>query len=168
VSKNYEPTYEGQLDKCQDERHALQMQLEEYQEALEFVRKEFHEALDDIEKMKAERDEARRELEEWRNSSAHVEADHPDEVHCGCVPVLRKLLTDARRERDEAMDEISLLRSTVTDCNIEIEQLRKERDEARRMACLQSCMGDDEPREWSPEDFAKQHGWDCFQQEETK
>jgi len=50
----------------------------------------------------------------------------------------------------------------------EMNQLRKERDEARRMACLQSCMGDDEPREWSPEDFAKQHGWDCFQQEETK
>ena len=62
MSKNYEPTYEGQLDKCQDERHALQMQLEEYQEALEFVRKEFHEALDDIAKMKAERDEARRRI----------------------------------------------------------------------------------------------------------
>ncbi len=62
MSKNYEPTYEGQLDKCQDERHALQMQLEEYQEALEFVRKEFHEALDDLEKMKAERDEARRRI----------------------------------------------------------------------------------------------------------
>ena len=57
--KQYEPTYEGQLDKCQDERHALQMQLEEYIEAFEFERKEFHEALDDLAKMKAERDEAR-------------------------------------------------------------------------------------------------------------
>lgn len=57
---------------------------------------------DEAKDLRAERDEARRELEEWRNSSAHVEADHPDEVHCGCVPVLRKLLTDARRERDEA------------------------------------------------------------------
>ena len=62
MSKNYEPTIEGQLDKCQDERHALQMQLEEYQEALEFVRKEFHEALDDLAKMKAERDDARRRI----------------------------------------------------------------------------------------------------------
>jgi uncharacterized coiled-coil DUF342 family protein len=60
--KNYEPTYEGQLDKCQDERHALQMQLEEYIEAFEFARKEFHEALDDLAKMQAERDEARRDL----------------------------------------------------------------------------------------------------------
>jgi hypothetical protein len=46
-----------------------------------------------------------------------------------------------------------------------IECLRSERDEARRMASLQSCMGDDEPREWSPEDFAKQHGWDCFKED---
>ena len=59
--KQYEPTYEGQLDKCQDERHALQMQLEEYIEAFKFAHKEFHEALDDLAKMKAERDEARRE-----------------------------------------------------------------------------------------------------------
>ena len=58
--KQYEPTYEGQLDKCQDERHALQMQLEEYIEAFKFAHKEFHEALDDLAKMKAERDEARR------------------------------------------------------------------------------------------------------------
>ncbi len=43
-------------------------------------------------------------------------------------------------------------------------ELERERDEARRIACLQSCMGDDEPREWSPEDFAKQHGWDCFKE----
>ena len=74
--KQYEPTYEGQLDKCQDERYALQMQLEEYQEALEFVRKEFHEALDDIEKMKAERDDARRgicNLLSWEDS--------PNELH---------------------------------------------------------------------------------------
>ena len=60
--KQYEPTYEGQLDKCQDERHALQMQLEEYIEAFKFAHKEFHEALDDLAKMKAERDGARREL----------------------------------------------------------------------------------------------------------
>jgi hypothetical protein len=43
--------------------------------------------------------------------------------------------------------------------------LAAERDEARRIACLQSCMGDDEPREWSPEDFAKQQGWDCFKED---
>lgn len=67
MSKNYEPTYEGQLNKCQDERHALQMQLEEYIEAFQFARKEFHEALDDLAKMKAERDEARREVCELKS-----------------------------------------------------------------------------------------------------
>lgn len=49
-------------------------------------------------KLEAERDEAREALEDWENAAAHVEADHTDERHCGCVPVLRKLLTDARRE----------------------------------------------------------------------
>ena len=53
-----------------------------------------------------ERDEAREELADWENASAHVEANHPDEVHCGCVPVLRKLLIDARKERDEAREAI--------------------------------------------------------------
>jgi len=62
--KQYEPTYEGQLDKCQDERHALQMQLEEYIEAFKFAHKEFHEALDDLAKMKAERDELQKQIDE--------------------------------------------------------------------------------------------------------
>jgi hypothetical protein len=48
-----------------------------------------------------ERDEAREALADWENAAAHVEADHPDEKHCGCVPVLRKLLTDALKDRDE-------------------------------------------------------------------
>lgn len=48
--------------------------------------------------LERERDEAREALKDWENAAAHVEADHPDERHCGCVPVLRKLLTDARRE----------------------------------------------------------------------
>lgn len=78
--KQYEPTYEGQLDKCQDERHALQMQLEEYIEAFKFAHKEFHEALDDLAKMKAERDEARRLLKAvvdmMRDNMAH-DATHP-------------------------------------------------------------------------------------------
>ena len=80
MSKNYEPTYEGQLDKCQDERHALQMQLEEYIEAFEFERKEFHEALDDIAKMKAERDEARRLLKavvDMMRDNMAPDATHP-------------------------------------------------------------------------------------------
>lgn len=36
---------------------------------------------------------------------------------------------------DEAADEIELLRSHATDLNIEIERLRKERDDARREVC---------------------------------
>lgn len=48
-------------------------------------------------KLERERDDAREKLSEWENAAAHVEAEHADEVHCGCVPVLRKLLTDSRK-----------------------------------------------------------------------
>ena len=54
-----------------------------------------------LEKAERERDEAREALSEWENAAKHVEANHPDEVHCGCVPVLRKLLTDAQKENEE-------------------------------------------------------------------
>jgi hypothetical protein len=54
-----------------------------------------------LEKAERERDEAREALSEWEDAAKHVEANHPDEVHCGCVPVLRKLLTDAQKENEE-------------------------------------------------------------------
>lgn len=48
--------------------------------------------------LEAEAARLRGELDDWENAAKHVEAEHPDEVHCGCVPVLRKLLADARAE----------------------------------------------------------------------
>jgi hypothetical protein len=51
-----------------------------------------------------ERDEARAKLDDWENAAKHVESDHSDEVHCSCVPVLRKLLNDSKKERDEARE----------------------------------------------------------------
>lgn len=53
-------------------------------------------------KLERERDEAKEALADWENAADHVESDHPDENHCACVPVLRKLLADARSQRDEA------------------------------------------------------------------
>ena len=51
----------------------------------------------------------------------------------------------------------------------EIERLRKERDEARRMACeKEETLGCDErgvPRNGSARDHAKQRGWDCFKED---
>ena len=60
--------------------------------------------------LERERDEAREKLADWENSAAHVEADYPDEKHCACVPVLRKLLADARKERDEVREQNAKLR----------------------------------------------------------
>jgi hypothetical protein len=49
-----------------------------------------------------ERDEARAELADWQDSAKNVRKEYDDEQHCSCVPILRKLLKDAERERDAA------------------------------------------------------------------
>ena len=52
-------------------------------------------------KVELERDEARAELAEWTDSAKNVRKEYDDEQHCSCVPILRKLLKDAERKRDE-------------------------------------------------------------------
>ena len=52
--------------------------------------------MSEIERLRKERNVALEKLADWENAAKHVEADHPDEVHCGCVPVLRKLLNETR------------------------------------------------------------------------
>lgn len=42
------------------------------------------------------------ELDDWHNAAKHVEAEHPDEVHCGCVAILRKKYNDLRESMTEA------------------------------------------------------------------
>lgn len=69
----------------------------------------------------------------------------------------------------EAADEIELLRSTVTDCRIEIERLTAERDEARREICINAT---NEPYRQIcgsgillPQDEARERNWDCFKED---
>jgi len=52
-------------------------------------------------KLERERDEARAELADWQDSAKNVRKEFEDEHHCSCVPILRKLLKDAERKRDE-------------------------------------------------------------------
>lgn len=40
-------------------------------------------------------------LDEWHDAAKHVDADYADEVHCSCVPILRKQLQDARKEIEQ-------------------------------------------------------------------
>jgi hypothetical protein len=53
-------------------------------------------------KLECERDEARAELAEWTDSAKNVRKEYDDEHHCSCVAILRKLLKDAERKRDDA------------------------------------------------------------------
>ena len=107
-------------------------------------------------RLEHERDEAREALADWENAAAHVEANHPDEVHCGCVPVLRKLLTDARKERDVAREDLEFRRGlykvleeannrlrTANEEAVELAQtLKQERDEARDFLRNESWRAD--------------------------
>jgi len=68
-------------------------------------------------KLEQERDEARAELAEWTDSAKNVRKEYDDEHHCSCVAILRKLLTDDERKRDE----------WAAMCG----QYKEERDEAR-------------------------------------
>lgn len=65
------------------------------------------------------------------------------------------------RDLRDAADEIELLRSTVTDCRIEIERITAERDVARREIC-------DKVAAYSPsvtaKQWARERGWDCFKE----
>ncbi len=58
-------------------------------------------AVDLARKLERERDEARHKLADWEDSAKHVRSEWPDEQHCSCVPILRKLLKDAESERDQ-------------------------------------------------------------------
>ena len=64
------------------------------------------------------------------------------------------------KQMHEERDENELLKSTVTDCRIEIERLTAERDEARREVCESEQYCVDRSRE-----EAERRGWDCYKEE---
>lgn len=79
-------------------------------------------------KLERERDEARAKLEDWEDSAKHVRSEWPDEQHCSCVPILRKLLKDAERERDK-WEETARLYCQNSDYHREMrEKAERERD----------------------------------------
>ena len=43
---------------------------------------------------------ARAELTEWHDAAESVKAEYPDEVHCTCVPILRKQIKTLTEQRD--------------------------------------------------------------------
>ena len=89
--------------------------------------------------LERERDEVKEKLADWENSAAHVEDDYPDEKHCACVPVLRKLLADARRERDEAREQ---LRKASVEANTLATSIQKaEYSDAKEFELLGSVAG---------------------------
>ncbi len=69
------------------------------------------------ERLERERDEAREELEDWRNAAKGAENPCPDEKHCTCVPLLHKQLKDAR-------ESFAVVTDQLVQAQIEIRRLR--------------------------------------------
>ena len=93
-------------------------------------------------RLERERDEAREELDDWRNAAAHVKSNHSDEVHCTCVPILQKLLADARNERDEARDRITELEKQLAELQ---KPKESETFEAHDLTWVKHVSGDPMP-----------------------
>ena len=94
-------------------------------------------------------------MRRYPNTAVHA----PDLIREGIDEIerLRALLA-------EASDEAQLARSTITDLTIEVEKLRAERDEARRMYCR--MMSNNSRLEFAtPQWFAEEEGWDCFKED---
>lgn len=63
-----------------------------------------------------------------------------------------------------------MLYHEIEKLELEIERLRAERDEARRMSCgfesrLDREYGNIDPLRFSPTALAAERGWDCFKEE---
>ncbi len=82
---------------------------------------DLHFAMQDFERELAE---AREELEDWRNAAKGAENPHPDEVHCTCVPLLHKMLKDAREAFAIVTDQLVQAQMDNRKLHEEIQRLR--------------------------------------------
>lgn len=87
-----------QIQIAQNKASRLLVSLAEEKEESGTYYARFRIASDERDEAIKERDEAREELEDWRNAAKGAENPHPDEKHCTCVPLLHKMLKDARQE----------------------------------------------------------------------
>jgi len=61
------------------------------------------------------------------------------------------------------MSDLNLVIEMIRKLNAEIEDLREDRDKARRMYC--SVMADCLTEYRSPQDIATDRGWDCYEED---
>jgi hypothetical protein len=58
------------------------------------------------------------ELADWENAELHVNSDHPNEAHCGCVTILRKQLAEMRQQRNTLAKTVRVYLDTERDGGI--------------------------------------------------
>jgi hypothetical protein len=68
--------------------------------------------------------ELEQELEDWRNAAKGAENPCPDEKHCTCVPLLHKMLKDAREAFAIVTDQLVQVQMDNRKLHEEIQRLR--------------------------------------------
>jgi hypothetical protein len=71
--------------------------------------------LNERDEARADAADAREKLADWENAAKQVDADHPDEVHCGCVPVLKGMVMFGRAKHVTAGKDLQALRLIAKD-----------------------------------------------------
>jgi hypothetical protein len=118
-----------------------------------------------IERLRAERDEARRSCCEY---AAIVDgADTTEGMESGrfyeiAMKYMKDRGWDCFKESDETVRNDDEFRETLTELQQRVETLTAERDEARQMFCnaMTDHCEEDEARQ-----IAKEQGWDCFKED---
>ena len=105
-------------------------QQDEYEDLLYFTRT-----------LERELTAARAELAEWHDAAESVKAEYPDEVHCTCVPILRKQIKTLTEQRDDLLRYNEAFRKETlicADCDAirkgEYDQAIEQRDRLRVIA----------------------------------
>ena len=121
------------------------------------------EAADEIERLRAERDEARRSCCEY---AAIVDgADTTEGMESGrfyeiAMKYMKDRGWDCFKESDETVRNDDEFRETLTELQQRVETLTAERDEARRWICEYKASISDREAKW----WAGVHTWDCFKE----
>jgi hypothetical protein len=96
-------------------------QQDEYEDLLYFTRT-----------LERELTVARAELAEWHDAAESVKAEYPDEVHCTCVPILRKQIKTLTEQRDEALSDLEFRRDLYKLQTKLLDDVREQRDDLLR------------------------------------
>ncbi len=122
----------NKLTEVTEQRDTLERELTKAYDKIEKLVETGLTQMDKERSLKRELAEARNELTEWHDAAESVKAEYPDEVHCTCVPILRKQIKTLTEQRDEALSDLEFRRDLFKLQEQQLNDVRTERDDLLR------------------------------------